>query len=118
MNDILDKLAKLSGFITAMMKSAEAEGDTLSDKFVYTLRTTYDTAKSEWKGGIEPLDVFADQLVMNVGINFPKDLFMTGFKTLNDTINTRVELEITKLTRLIAISQTIIESGGIHIEEE
>ena len=116
MNDILDKLAKLSGFITAMMKSAEAEGDTLSDGFVYMLQTTYIKAKDDWKG-IEPLDVFADQLVMNMGHNFPKDLFMTGFKTLNDTINTRVEIEIAKLARLMAISQAIIENGGIHIEE-
>lgn len=118
MNDTLTKLAKLSAFIEASMKAAEAEGgDTLSDGFVYMLQTTYSKAKDAWKG-IDPLDVFADQLVMNTGRNFPKDLFLTGFKTLNDTINKRVELEITKLARLMAISQTIIESGGIHIEEE
>lgn len=118
MNDTLNKLARLSGFITAMIKSAEAEGgDTLSDGFVYMLQTTYSKAKDAWKG-IDPLDVFADQLVMNTGRNFPKDLFLTGFKTLNDTIDKRVELEIAKLARLMTISQTIIESGGIHIEEE
>ena len=54
---------------------------------------------------------------MNTGRNFPKDLFFTGFKTLSDTIDKRVELEIAKLARLITISQTILENGGIHIEE-
>lgn len=118
MNDVLNKLAKLSAFIEASIKAAEAEEETLSDGFVYTLRTTYDNSKNSWKGNIEPLDRFTDDLVTNVGYNFPKDLFLMGFKTLDDTIDKRVKLEITKLARLMAISQTIIENGGIHIEEE
>ena len=117
MNDILNKLAKLSAFVEASMKSAEAEEDTLSDEFVYTLRTTYENNKNTWKGNIEPLDRFTDDLVTSVGYNSPKDLFIRGFKTLNDTIDTRVEIEIAKLARLMVISQTIIENGGIHIEE-
>jgi hypothetical protein len=118
MNETLTKLARLSAFVEASMKAAEAEdGDTLSDRFVYMLQTTYSKAKDAWNG-IDPLDVFADQLVMNTGRNFPKDLFLTGFKTLNDTINKRVELEISQQARLMAISKVIIENGGIHIEEE
>ena len=116
MNDILNKLAKLSAFIKVSMKSAEAEDDTLSDCFIYTLHESYDKAKSSWKG-IDPLDSFADDLIRHVGYNFPKDLFIRGLKTLYDTIDTRVELEIAKLARLMVISQTIIEKGGIHIEE-
>ena len=118
MNDVLTKLARLSAFVEASMKAAEAEdGDSLSDRFVYMLQTTYSKAKDAWKG-IDPLDVFTDQLVTSVGHNFPKDLFMSGFKTLDDTINKRVELEIAQQARLMAISKVIIENGGIHIEEE
>lgn len=116
MNDVLTKLARLSAFVEASMKATEAEdGDNLSDRFVYMLQTTYSKAKDAWKG-VDPLDVFTDQLVTNVGYNFPKDLFITGFKTLNDTINKRVELEITQQARLMAISKVILENGGIHID--
>lgn len=118
MHNILNKLAKLSAFVEASIKAAEAEEETLSDVFVQKLRTTYENNKNAWEGNIEPLDRFTDDLVTNVGHNFPKDLFITGFKTLNDTIDKRVRLEIIKLARLMAISQTIIENGGIHIEEE
>ena len=46
MNDTLNKLTALSGFLEGSMKSAEAEGgDTLSDGFVYMLQTTYSKAK-------------------------------------------------------------------------
>ena len=116
MNDRLNKLAKLSGFITAMLESAEAEGDTLSDEFVYILRTTYDAAKSEWKG-IDPLDRFIDGLVTCTGLNFPKESFMEAFKLLNDTVAHRAKIEAIDQARLTLASLEIIAGGGIHIEE-
>ena len=115
MNDILNKLAALSGFLEGSMKSAEAEEDTLSDEFVYTLRTTYDIAKSTWQG-VDPLDRFADDLVTSVGINFPKNLFMSGFKLLNDTVAHRAKIEAIDQARFMLASLEIIAGGGIHID--
>jgi hypothetical protein len=115
MNDILNKLAALSGFLEGSMKSAEAEEDILSDSFVHTLRTTYDIAKSTWQG-VEPLDRFADQLVMHTGHNFPKDLFMETFKLLSDTVDHRARIEAMDQARFMLASLEIIAGGGIHID--
>lgn len=117
MNDILNKLAALSGFLEGSMKSAEAEEDILSDSFVHTLRTTYDIAKSTWQG-VDPLDRFADQLVMHTGHNFPKDSFMEAFKLLNDTVAHRAKIEAIDQARLMLAGLEIIAGGGIHIIEE